>query len=159
MEKVAAEAAVAAARAAVEAVAKVAPPTVAPAAAPAVTTINANGTVNVTWLMTEALKPWPADCDGHRDSYQVQVRDGAGNLTYLAKLASARVTERGVQDGIYAIRCEMKYMVQPPSAAIYTFTLISRGSPAEALDQQQIGIFDIRAKGAPVLSEVTCFEC
>ena len=92
-------------------------------------------------------------------SYQVQVRDGGQTQNYLANMGNARMSERSVEAGLLTIVCEMAYTIAPPATPIYTLSLVSKGTPDEPLDQQQVTVDELRTGAAPKLARVECFEC
>jgi hypothetical protein len=155
----AAKAKAAADKAAADAAAKAAAEKAAADTAAKAAGLKAQGLVDVAWIMNSDLKPWPSTCDGMRISYQVQVRNGASEVTALAPLTGGRVTKRTVENDILDMTCLMRYAVTAPLTPILTFTLVEKGKPDVALDQAQLTSAEVLAKGAPHLHRVECFGC
>jgi hypothetical protein len=117
------------------------------------------GNVAVAWILGSELKPWPRNCDEITRSYQVQVRDGAGDILTIPTLASARMTDREVKDGILDFTCEWDYKVGALSPApAYTFVLLSDGG-SEVEDSKTVPGNSVTNGKAPELFTTFCPGC
>jgi hypothetical protein len=117
------------------------------------------GTVAAGWTLSSDLKPWPSNCDEITSSYQVQVRDNAGDILSIARLVNPRMEDRQVKHGILGFTCEWDYKVGTlPQSPAYTFAVLSDGG-SEVDDSKTVSGDSVASGKGPDLYASFCPSC
>lgn len=123
--------------------------------------LTVKGTLKSTWVLGEHLQPWPSDCTGARQSYQVRVNNGADETITIADIVSAGVSSRSEKHGILSLGCTMTYSAELPAAeqAVYEFVAVDAAEPDVNLKAALVSPAELRDGTGPELYVSFCPEC
>ena len=123
--------------------------------------LTISGTLASSWILTSQLKPWPSDCSGMVESYQVRIKTGDHGTVAIGTPVSAKVTKRSEKGGVLTLSCAMTYRATLPGsvADVYEFVAVSAGEPGEPLASVLVQGTEIAGGQAPELFFTFCPEC
>jgi hypothetical protein len=138
-------------------------PGAAPSASPssAAAGLKVTGTLDVSWVLTSALKPWPSSCSEIGSSYRVRVNTGDHTTVTLGVPTSFRSTGRSTKGGILSVSCDVTWAatLPAPMANVYEFVAVDSSSPEKPLDTALAQASDLVGGKVPPLGVSFCPEC
>jgi hypothetical protein len=122
--------------------------------------LKVTGTLDVSWVLSSALKPWPSSCSEIGSGYRVRVNTGDQTVT-LGVPTSFRSTGRSTKGGILSVSCDVTWSatLPAPMANVYEFVAVDASSPEKPLDTTLAQASDLVGGKVPPLGVSFCPEC
>lgn len=128
---------------------------------PEATGRRVTGTIGVTWILSSALKPWPASCAQVAQSYRVRVNAGDHSTVTLGMPDGARSVRRTNKGGLLTLTCDVRWAatIPAPVSGVYEFVAVTTDAPEKPLDTALVQAGELRSGTGPRLSSTFCPEC
>jgi len=111
--------------------------------------------------MGSELRPWPKDCSGSVNSYEVRISDGSHATVGIAQLHDGRIVNRNVKQGTLLLTCLMSYSatIPTPSSPVYQFDAVDMSAPDKSLRATLVKTDTLRTSKVPELYVSFCPSC
>jgi len=143
------------------------PPSVAPSASASASPstgaagLRVTGTLDVSWVLSAELKPWPASCSEIGSGYRVRVNAGDHTTVTLGVPTASRSTGRTTKGGTLTVSCDVTWSATLPSpmSGVYEFVAVSAATPEKPLDTALAQATELVGGKVPPLGVTFCPEC
>ena len=123
--------------------------------------LRVTGTLDVSWVLSSQVRPWPASCANIVSGYRVRVDAGRRTAVALGVPTGFRQTGRTTKDGTLTVSCAVTYAATLPSSrsSAYRLVAVSQDAPDKPLDTAVVQAADLAGGKLPVLAVSYCPDC